>query len=192
MDVQRLNHEELVELLTEGLWQNRRQAFEFFRKHLRELCQGESEKRNPRFDEKQLNYVAWILTSFSVKSLEFGSWPLKMPPNEESQAIELLRKTHNITEISLPPAKCERLGRIVLFVASFEEDRLQAYYTDYWVVHTGEVLFLKAAVEPRIDLLLGISKNFGIWLNYLRALKHNLIRGNPPFRPPIIQPKTPA
>lgn len=176
MDLKRLDHEEILKLLTEGLWQSHQQTFEFFKKRLGELCQVEISKDNSKINEEQLDYVSEMLMEFSMKSLNLGSWPLASPPSKESEEIKLLRNLYNVRELPLAPPLCEKLGKTLLFVGSFEEDRIKGYYTDYWLITIGERLFLKAAASKKTDLLLGISQNFGLWLNYLRALKYNLIR----------------
>lgn len=184
MNLTLVDHEELVNLLTAGgLYNNRKEAFDFFRKNLLRMCGEELAKPNPRFDNRQLNYVADVLTIFSVKAIQVGSWPL---PDNSSEDLRSLEKRFSIPNLPLPAWRHERLGRLLLFMASFEEQLLKRYYTEYYISLAGERLFLKAAIKPKTELLLGISKNFVIWLNYLRALKYQFIRGDKVFKPLIL------
>lgn len=166
-----LDRQELMDFIANGL---QRSAFDFFKKQLREICAGELAKPNPQFNGEQIDYIAGLLTAFSKTSADMGTWPLPVAQSEELRSLE---KRFAVPYLRLPPWRYERLARSLLFMASFEEKFVKRYYTEYAIILIGEQLFLRAAVEPRTDLLLGVSKNFGTWLNYLRALKYKLVRG---------------
>lgn len=185
MDIKRLDHAELHNLLTMGLWQTRRQAFDFFKKRLRKICKDEYAKRHPAFDDRQLDYVAGILTEFSFGSIPVENWPLPPPKSKE---LKFLEKLYNIPNLPIPTWRCERMGRVVLFIGGFEMEYIKKYYSRYWVILIGERLFLEAAVGYKTDLLLGISRNFGMWLDYLQTLKYEFIYSGQSYKPPIIIP----